>query len=55
MHIHFEVYLHAILIVDKNSWKLPQERFSSQFQYVRQSFENFNSKVLSINSSKNIS
>jgi|GEM_PF-887639 len=49
MHIHSEVYLHAILVVDENSWKLPSAKLPSQFQFVRQSFENLSSKVLAIN------
>ena len=49
MHIHSEVYLHAILVVDENSWNLPPASLPSQYQFVRQSFENLSSKVLSIN------
>ena len=49
MHIHSEVYLHAILVVDENSWNLPPASLPSQYQFVRQSFENLSSKVLAIN------
>ncbi|MFP4620712.1 MAG: IS200/IS605 family transposase [Bacteroidales bacterium] len=49
MEIHSEVYLHAILVVDKYSWKLPRKKLFILFQYVRQSFEAHNSKVLAVN------
>lgn len=49
MESRFEVYLHAILVVDNNSWKVPPEKCNKVYQFVKRTFGKYKSKVISIN------